>query len=294
MNGRALVVAAHGSAEPAVNDGILDSRSRAGRRLGFDEAIAAFHQGDPGSRARSTRCAPTTWWWCRCSRARATTVIGCCRRSWRRTDASPRCDCGRRARWAFIPRSATCSRGASASWRAVLAADHRARDRAGRSRHAPSSRQPPGGRGLGGRSRAAHRPSDARLLSRRRAVGRGHPRASRAGRDLIVLPLLIGAGRHATRDLRRRLGRATAAGTLGDRSPAGARSRDRGDRRRARDRRRPARVRRGLNRSSESPDASAPPAAAQRIDVGGASAAGLAELVVGEPRSYDARVSRTG
>jgi sirohydrochlorin ferrochelatase len=45
--GRALVLAAHGSNEPAVNDQILDLARRAGERLGFDEAIAAFHQGDP-------------------------------------------------------------------------------------------------------------------------------------------------------------------------------------------------------------------------------------------------------
>ena len=45
--GRALVLAAHGSHEPAVNEQILELARRAGRRLGFDEAIAAFHQGDP-------------------------------------------------------------------------------------------------------------------------------------------------------------------------------------------------------------------------------------------------------
>jgi sirohydrochlorin ferrochelatase len=47
MNGRALVVAAHGSHEPGVDDGIRELAQSAGRRLGFDQAIAAFHQGDP-------------------------------------------------------------------------------------------------------------------------------------------------------------------------------------------------------------------------------------------------------
>ena len=41
------MLAAHGSHEPAVNEQILELARRAGRRLGFDEAIAAFHQGDP-------------------------------------------------------------------------------------------------------------------------------------------------------------------------------------------------------------------------------------------------------
>jgi sirohydrochlorin cobaltochelatase len=44
---RALVLAAHGSNEPAVNAHILDLARRVGQRLGFAEAIAAFHQGDP-------------------------------------------------------------------------------------------------------------------------------------------------------------------------------------------------------------------------------------------------------
>jgi sirohydrochlorin cobaltochelatase len=45
--GRALVVAAHGSAEPAVNESIHRLARRVGHRLRFDEAIAAFHQGEP-------------------------------------------------------------------------------------------------------------------------------------------------------------------------------------------------------------------------------------------------------
>ena len=44
---RALVVAAHGSAETAVNEGIISLAHRVGRRLRFDEAIAAFHHGEP-------------------------------------------------------------------------------------------------------------------------------------------------------------------------------------------------------------------------------------------------------
>jgi sirohydrochlorin ferrochelatase len=40
-------VAAHGSAEPAVNESIVSLARRVGRRLRFDEAIAAFHQGEP-------------------------------------------------------------------------------------------------------------------------------------------------------------------------------------------------------------------------------------------------------
>ena len=44
----ALVLAAHGSAQqPSVNEAVRSLASDAGRRLGFDEAVAAFHHGEP-------------------------------------------------------------------------------------------------------------------------------------------------------------------------------------------------------------------------------------------------------
>lgn len=212
MNGRALVVAAHGSAEPAVNDGIARLARRAGRRLGFDEAIAAFHRGDPPfSRALDTL------------RSDEVVVVPLlqsegyyCQR------VLPR-ELAKNSRFGLLRLRQTPAVGVHPALGEAL--ERRVRElRAGHQLERPAVALVGHGTPRHRGSREAAEASAAELGRRIGLVVRAffldeEPRVEAIsdlapGRDLIVLPLLIGAGRHATRDLEQRLGPPRAGGRI--------------------------------------------------------------------------------
>jgi sirohydrochlorin cobaltochelatase len=205
MSGRALVLAAHGSTEPAVNEGIARLARRAGRRLGFDEAIAAFHRGDPTfSRALDTLCASDV------------VVVPLLQSEGYYCQRVLPDELAKNHRYGDVRLHQTRAVGVHSALDEVierrvneLRAAHRLEDPAvalvghGTTRH----------RG----SREAAEASAAELARRTGLFTRAFfldedPRVDTIpelapGRDLIILPLLIGAGRHATRDLALRSGR---------------------------------------------------------------------------------------
>lgn len=226
MNGRALVVAAHGSAEPAVNDGIVRLAQRAGRRLGFDEAIAAFHQGDP----RFSNALDAL-------RSEDVVVVPLLQSEGYYCHRVLPVELAKNRRFPALRVRQTRAVGVHPALGEVLARRVNelvvryslpvADDRLADARSADS--QP--AVALVGHGTPRHRGSresaEASAVDLERRTGfetrafflDEQPSVDTisefaSGRDLVVLPLLIGAGRHATRDLRRRLGQAMAARTL--------------------------------------------------------------------------------
>jgi sirohydrochlorin cobaltochelatase len=212
MNGRALVLAAHGSTEPAVNEGIVELARRAGRRLGFDEAIAAFHRGDPkfahavdSLRASDVVVVPllqSEGYYCQtvlpvelaknhrfgAVRVRQTRAVG----------VHPALDDALERRVAELRAAHRLDRPAVA-----LVAHGTPRHRGSRQGAEASASELARRTGL---------PARAFFLDEDPPIDAIPDLAP--GRDLIVLPLLIGAGRHATHDLAQRLGSPCAGGKV--------------------------------------------------------------------------------
>ena len=204
MTGRALVVAAHGSTEPAVNEGIVELARRAGRRLGFDEAIAAFHRGDPtfahaldSLRASDVVVVPllqSEGYYCRtvlpvelaknqrfgAVRVRQTRAVG----------VHPALDDA-------LERRVDELRAAHRLDRPAVALVGHGTPRHPGSREAAEASASELARRTGLLIRAFFLDEDPTVDS----IPDLAP-----GSDLIVLPLLIGAGRHATQDVAQRLG----------------------------------------------------------------------------------------
>jgi sirohydrochlorin ferrochelatase len=204
MNGRALVVAAHGSAEPAVNEVIASLAERAGRRLGFDEAIAAFHRGEPGfSRALDTL------------RSDQVVVVPLLQsEGWYCHRVLPT-ELAKNRRFAALSVRQTRAVGVHPALGGLLAARVRelaaayALERPAVALVAHGTPRHRGSREAAEASaadveRAAGFPSRAFFLDEKPPVEAIPDFAP--DHDLIVVPLLIGAGRHATHDLARRLG----------------------------------------------------------------------------------------
>jgi sirohydrochlorin cobaltochelatase len=212
MNGRALVVAAHGSSEPAVNDGIARLACRAGRRLGFDEAIAAFHRGDPTfARALDTL------------RSDDVVVVPLLQSEGYYCRRVLPAELARNRRFAALRLRLTPAVGVHPSLGEVLVRRVTAlRAEHGFERPAVALVGHGTTRHRGSRQAAEASASD---LMRRSGLVAGAffldedppvdaiP-AFAPGCELIVLPLLIGAGRHATRDLSQRLETRAAGRTI--------------------------------------------------------------------------------
>lgn len=204
MKGRALVVAAHGSAEPAVNDAVLRLARRAGDRLRFDEAIAAFHHGEPTfSRVLDVL------------RSDDVVVVPLLQSEGYFCHRVLPAELARNRRFPALRLRQTRAVGVHPGLGDLLAR----RVELLRARHsllAPAvalvGHGTPRHRGSRQAAEASSRdlerrtglPARAFFLDEEPAVGAIPGYAP--GRDLIVLPLLIGAGRHATVDLTRRLG----------------------------------------------------------------------------------------
>jgi sirohydrochlorin ferrochelatase len=209
MNGLALVLAAHGSTEPAVNEGILELARRAGRRLGKDEAIAAFHRGEPtfsnvldGLRASAVVVVPllqAEGYYCQKvlpAELAKNRRFGAVRlHQTRAVGVHPALDAVLERRVAELLVEHRLDRPAIA-----LVAHGTPRHRGSREAAAASAAELARRTGLS--TRAFFLDEDPPIDSIRDLA---------PGRDLIVVPLLIGAGRHATGDLVRRLGGATPA-----------------------------------------------------------------------------------
>jgi sirohydrochlorin cobaltochelatase len=212
MNGRALVLAAHGSAEPTVNDGVVELARRAGRRLGFDEAIAAFHRGDPSfSRALDAL------------RSDDVVVVPLLQSEGYYCHRVLPTELAKNSRFGSLRVRQTRAVGVHPALGDVLARrvrELRAEHRLEQPAVALVGHGTPRHRG----SREAAEASAADLERRTGLLARAffldeappvdaiHQLAP--GRDLIVLPLLIGAGRHATQDLSRRLGEPRGGGKI--------------------------------------------------------------------------------
>jgi sirohydrochlorin cobaltochelatase len=204
MTGRALVLAAHGSSEPAVNDGIAQLAQSAGRRLGFDEAIAAFHRGDPSfSRALDIL------------RSDDVVVVPLLQSEGYYCDRVLPTELAKNSRFAALRLRQTRAVGVHPALDEVL--ERRVRElRAEHQLQAPAVALVGHGTPRHRGSREAAEASAAALARRTELLVRAFfldedpPVAAipdlATGRDLIVLPLLIGAGRHATHDLEQRLG----------------------------------------------------------------------------------------
>jgi len=204
MSGRALVVAAHGSAEHDVNDGIRRLALRVGARLRFDEAIAAFHKGDPEfSRALDGL------------RSDDVTVVPLLQSEGYYCHRVLPSQLARNRRFASLRLRQTRAVGVHPALGGVLAR------RVVEIVSVDSLETP--AVALVGHGTPRHRGSRQAAETSARDVERRTGLRSRAffldeepavesilayapGADLVVLPLLIGAGRHATRDLARRLG----------------------------------------------------------------------------------------
>ena len=213
MTGRALVVAAHGSSEPAVNEGIRELARRVGRRLGFDEAIAAFHQGEPAfSRALDDLSSDQVvvvpllqceGYYCRrvlpAELARNRRFPSLRLRQTQAVGVHPRLDEALARRVAEL-----VARHALAKPAVALVGHGTARHRGSRQAAEASARELEGRTGL---------PARAFFLDEEPAVESVARYAPAA--DVVVVPLLIGAGRHATRDLESRLGVSATGDALG-------------------------------------------------------------------------------
>jgi sirohydrochlorin ferrochelatase len=215
MNSRALVLAAHGSVEPAVNEGIAGLARRVGRRLGFDEAIAAFHQGEP----RFSTALDDL-------RSVDVVVVPLLQSEGYYCHRVLPAELARNRRFPALRLRQTRAVGVHPGLGAMLAR------RVGElsARHSLASPAV----ALVGHGTPRHRGSRQAAEASARDLGRRTGLETRAffldeepavdaiadyapGRDVVVLPLLIGAGRHATLDLAARLGlgasaRATGAG----------------------------------------------------------------------------------
>jgi sirohydrochlorin ferrochelatase len=212
MNGRALVLAAHGSNEPAVNEGIVELARRAGRRLGFDEAIAAFHRGDPTfAQALDTL------------RSDDVVVVPLLQSEGYYCRRVLPAELEKNHRFGAIQVRQTRAVGVHPALGAAL--ERRVRElRAAHQLDRPAI-------ALVGHGTPRHRGSreaaeasafelarTTGLLARAFFLDEDPPVDSipdlAPGRDLIVLPLLIGAGRHATQDLTQRLGASRAGAKM--------------------------------------------------------------------------------
>ena len=197
------MVAAHGSHEPAVNEQILELARRAGRRLGFDEAIAAFHQGDPVfSRALDGL------------RSDDVVVVPLLQSEGYYCHRVLPAELAKNERFGHLRLRQTRAVGVHPSLDDVLerrVSELRALHRLDAFAVA-----------LGGHGTPRHRGSRQAAEASAAALARRTGRKTRAffldeeptvesltafasDLDVIVLPLLIGAGRHATQDLARRL-----------------------------------------------------------------------------------------
>jgi sirohydrochlorin cobaltochelatase len=204
MDDRALVLAAHGSTEPAVNEGIVRLAHRANRRLGWGEAIAAFHRGDP-------------LFACALDSLRASDVVVVpllqsegyyCQRVLPDELAKNRRYGAVRLRQTRAVGVHPALDGALERRVSELRAAHGLDDPAvalvghGTPRHRGSREA--------AEASAAELARRTGLLTRAFFLDEDPPVDAildlAPGRDLIVLPLLIGAGRHATHDLAQRLG----------------------------------------------------------------------------------------
>jgi sirohydrochlorin cobaltochelatase len=204
MSGRALVLAAHGSREPAVNEAISDLARRVGSRLCFDEAIAAFHEGDPPfSRALDGL------------RSEHVVVVPLLQSEGYYCHRVLPAALARNRRFPAVKVRQTRAVGVHPELGAVLARRvQELRDR--RSLVSPAvalvGHGTPRYRGSRQAAEASARDLERRTSLESRAFFLDEAPAVEAilnyapGRDLVVLPLLIGAGRHASLDLRRRLG----------------------------------------------------------------------------------------
>jgi sirohydrochlorin cobaltochelatase len=204
MSGRALVLAAHGSTEPAVNQGIARLARRAGRRLGFVEAIAAFHRGDPTfAQALDSLCATDV------------VVVPLLQSEGYYCQRVLPAELAKNHRYAAVRLRQTHAVGVHPALDAVLerrVSELRAEHRLASPAVALVGHGTPRHRG----SREAAEASAAELARRTGLLTRAFfldedPSIDAIpdlapGRDLIVLPLLIGSGSHATHDLPRRLG----------------------------------------------------------------------------------------
>jgi sirohydrochlorin cobaltochelatase len=197
------VVAAHGSNEPAVNEQILELARRAGERLGFDEAIAAFHQGDP----RFSRALDGL-------RSEDVVVVPLLQSEGYYCHRVLPEELAKNDRFGRVRLRQTRAVGVHPALDDVL--ERRVGEL--RSLHSLDSLAV----ALVGHGTPRHRGSRQAAEASAAALGRRSGLEARAffldeeptvdsvsafapGLDLIVLPLLIGAGRHATQDLARRL-----------------------------------------------------------------------------------------
>lgn len=227
MTGRALVLAAHGSAEPAVNEGIVGLAHRVGRRLRFAEAIAAFHQGEPhfSSALDGLRCDEVV-------------VVPLLQSEGYYCDRVLPAELARNRRFPTLRLRQTRAVGVHPGLGELLArrvgeltARHRLAGPAvalvghGTPRHLGSRQAAEAsGRDLARRTRLETR---AFFLDDEPAVDAIPDYAPQ--RDVVVLPLLIGAGRHATKDLAGRLGLRAAVGAAGAVAGAGEHDADDGE-----------------------------------------------------------------
>ena len=185
---------------------------RAGRRLGFDEAIAAFHRGDPSfSRALDTL------------RSDDVVVVPLLQSEGYYCHRVLPTELAKNSRYAALRLRQTRAVGVDPALGEVLErrvrelrAEHRIREPAvalvghGTPRHRGSREA--------AEASAAELERRSGLLVRAFFLDEDPPVDAipdlAPGRDLIVLPLLIGAGRHATRDLSRRLGARSLGGRI--------------------------------------------------------------------------------
>ncbi|HVR29376.1 MAG TPA: CbiX/SirB N-terminal domain-containing protein [Thermoanaerobaculia bacterium] len=204
MNGRALVLAAHGSTEPGVNETLHRLARRVGRRLRFDEATAAFHRGDPElSRALDElRCDDVV-------------VVPLLQSEGYYCDRVLPAALARNRRFPALRVRQTPPVGTHPAIGEMLArrvAELVARHTLETPAVALVAHGTPRHRGSRQAAEATARelerrtglPSRAFFLDEEPALELVTGYSSE--RDLIVVPLLIGAGRHATRDLASRLG----------------------------------------------------------------------------------------
>jgi sirohydrochlorin cobaltochelatase len=209
----ALVVAAHGSAEPDVNEGVARLARRVGDRLRFDEATAAFHHGEPGFsevldslRSDDVVVVPllqSDGYYCRSVLPQALA----------RNRRFPTLSVRRTPPVGVHPAigELLARRVGELARRHALIAPAIALVAHGTPRH-PGSRQAAGAsaRDL---ERTIGLPTRAFFLDEEPSVD--SLVAVSPACDLIVVPLLIGPGRHATLDLATRLGLSRATGATG-------------------------------------------------------------------------------
>jgi sirohydrochlorin cobaltochelatase len=222
VNSRALVLAAHGSAEPAVNQGIVALARRVGQRLGFDEAIAAFHQGEP---LFSTALDDL--------RSEDVVVVPLLQSEGYYCHRVLPAELARNRRFPALRLRQTRAVGVHPSLGELLArrvGELTARHSLAAPVVALVGHGTPRHRGSRQAAEASARDLERRTGLETRAFFLDEEPAIEAiaehapGRDVVVLPLLIGAGRHATLDLaaRLRLGLPLRASGAGDEEAAGS------------------------------------------------------------------------